>query len=240
MPKIYVINHNAISAKAVKIGIDFTIINEKTVQNVSKAKGLAVPQFKEKVLNIPKDKRWNAKRINSEVLQGIKRGESMDNIADRLFPIIDEKTSYAGLTKEEAASVIRKNENSAIRNARTMVTQAENRGRLDSYYELQAAGTILKKKWIATADERTREWHLDMDGQTVDLDEPFVDGNGNEIQYPGDPDASPETVYNCRCSMEDDILGFTDENGETHYLDKPDRESQHSEAISDEKKRREE
>ena len=61
---------------------------------------------------------------------------------------------------------------------------------------------------IATEDSRTREWHLVMDGQEVDVDEPFVDGNGNEIMYPAEPDAAPETVYNCRCSMRIHYLGM--------------------------------
>lgn len=68
---------------------------------------------KEKRLSIPKDKRWNTKKINSQVLQGILRGESAKEIAKRLKPIMNN------------------NEEAAMRNARTLMTGAENQGRLE-------------------------------------------------------------------------------------------------------------
>lgn len=55
--------------------------------------------------------------------------------------------------------------------------------------------------WNVTLDSRTREFHASMEGQEVGLDEPFVDGQGNELMYPGDRDAPPETVINCRCTL---------------------------------------
>lgn len=197
MYKIYTMNHNAIAPTADSLGISFTIVNEKTVRNLVKAGNIKLPY---KDLNKIKDVRWNTKKLNSAVLQGIIQGDSMDRIAERILPIVHN------------------NESAAIRNARTMVTGAENQGRLDSFQELQDMGTVIKKKWIATLDDRVRTWHADMNGDEVDLDESFVDGNGNELQYPGDPDAEPETVYNCRCAMEAVIIGFKDENGKTNYL----------------------
>lgn len=197
MYKIYSMNHNAIAPTADSLGISFTIVNEKTVRNLAKSGDIKLPYKK---LNKIKDARWNTKKLNSAVLQGIIQGDSMDRIAERILPIVHN------------------NESAAIRNARTMVTGAENQGRLDSFQELQDMGTVIKKKWIATLDDRVREWHAEMDGDEVDLDENFVDGNGNELQYPGDPDAEPETVYNCRCAMEAVIIGFKDENGKTNYL----------------------
>lgn len=198
VPDLYMVNHNAIAPTAKSLGIDFTIVNEHTLKNVTMAKKLPLP----KKLNVAKDMRWNAKKMNSALLQGIIQGESMPKIANRMLPII--KTNRAA----------------AIRSARTMVTQAENKGRLDSYFELQDEGAVVKKRWIATMDDRTRAWHLDMDGQEVDLDENFVDGNGNELEYPGDPSAEPETVYNCRCSMELVVIGFKDKDGHTNYVDR--------------------
>lgn len=57
----------------------------------------------------------------------------------------------------------------------------------------------VRRVWRATGDGRTRDAHAWMDGQEVGLDEPFVDGYGNELMYPGDPAAPPETTINCRC-----------------------------------------
>lgn len=215
---IYATNYNfTVNQANMTLATNFDLVNENTVARLITRKNL-LPQ---KVLNVPKDMRWNAKQINSSVLQGILRGESVYKIADRLKPIMN------------------RNEASAIRNARTIVTGAENRGRLDSMQYLQDEGIVLKKKWIATADENTRDWHLEMDGQEVELDENFVDGNGNELEYPGDPNGEPETVYNCRCTMETVIIGFTNENGDITYLDESlHSDTGHRDRIEDEMERR--
>ena len=53
----------------------------------------------------------------------------------------------------------------------------------------------------------TREEHLELDGQEREIDEPFENSLG-EIMYPGDPDADPANVYNCRCTLVTRVLGF--------------------------------
>jgi hypothetical protein len=68
----------------------------------------------------------------------------------------------------------------------------------------------VRRIWNATLDKRVRDAHRDMNKQGVGMDEPFVDGDGNRLQYPGaiwpgDPDA-PETVINCRCTVTYEIL----------------------------------
>jgi uncharacterized protein with gpF-like domain len=55
------------------------------------------------------------------------------------------------------------------------------------------------RTWVATLDDRTRDTHAEMDGQIVGMDEPFVSPSGAELMYPGDPNAPPEEVINCRC-----------------------------------------
>ena len=96
---------------------------------------------------------------------------------------------------------------SAIRNARTATTSAENRGRMDSYHRAQDMGVQIVKVWMATNDERTREEHLELDGQEREIDEPFENSIG-KIMYPGDPDADPANVYNCRCTLVTRVVGF--------------------------------
>lgn len=59
----------------------------------------------------------------------------------------------------------------------------------------------VERTWHSTSDHRTRDAHIDMDGQTVGMDEPFVDGDGNQLMYPGDPSAPGETTINCRCTF---------------------------------------
>ena len=113
----------------------------------------------------------------------------MDKIADRMQTVTD------------------MNGVSAIRNARTMVTGAENAGRIDMMHKAATDGVIMRKRWIATTDSRTRDWHRDLDGIEVDMDEPFQNDFG-DIMFPGDPTADGANVWNCRCTLGYRIVGF--------------------------------
>lgn len=218
LPKIYQINYNHIGDELDKMGVAFNLVNEDVVARLSKQDKITLPKKK---LNIPKDELWNTRKLNSAVLQGILQGESMRDISKRIEPIVNG------------------NKDAAIRNARTMVTGAENGGRIDSYNRLEQQGVIMAKVWIATPDERTRTWHLDLDGQEVGINEDFVDGNGNKLQYPGDPHADPSTVYNCRCSMSSHIKGFRKSDGHIEYINIPSATKQHEKAIEEERRERE-
>lgn len=102
------------------------------------------------------------------------------------------------------------NKDAAIRSARTIVTGAENKGRMDSYKRAQDDGIILQKEWLSSDQPgRTRNWHLPkaFDELIVDIDKPFHNGEG-DIMFPGDPTASGANVYNCRCSMSSVVKGF--------------------------------
>lgn len=59
--------------------------------------------------------------------------------------------------------------------------------------------SLVIRKWSSTRDPRTRDAHRSMHGQEVGLNEPFIDGNGNRLMFPGDPSAPAETIINCRC-----------------------------------------
>lgn len=81
--------------------------------------------------------------------------------------------------------------------ARTETTRLQSEG-------TQALGEewgVKKKAWLATQDDRTRDSHLDADGQEVALDEPF-DIGGYKMMQPGDMDmgAPISEVANCRCT----------------------------------------
>jgi SPP1 gp7 family putative phage head morphogenesis protein len=56
------------------------------------------------------------------------------------------------------------------------------------------------KEWLSAKDERTRHDHRLANGQRVEIDEPFI-VMGENLQFPGDPDGSPENVIRCRCTM---------------------------------------
>ena len=187
LPEVYSINYNVLAPTVDGVGgYSFALVDADTVRNLATTDKSLLPY---KQLDEKKDIRWNVKKMNSEVLQGILQGEPMDRIASRL------------------SKVIGMDETAAIRNARTMVTGAENKGRQDSYARATADGIILDKEWIATNDSRTRHWHAELDGKTVPQDKPFSNDIGL-IMFPGDPGAHPANVYNCRCTMAAVIKGF--------------------------------
>jgi uncharacterized protein with gpF-like domain len=57
----------------------------------------------------------------------------------------------------------------------------------------------MQKRWVCMF-QNSRDAHMDADGQTVDVDEPFEVG-GEEMDYPGGGD-DPENNINCQCEIE--------------------------------------
>lgn len=184
LANVYALNYNYLAGELPK-AYAYGLITPQTV------KGLAFKQ-----LNLVKATWWNKDRMNKEVLQGILQGESMQKIAKRF------------------ANVFGMNKASAIRNARTAVTYAENQGRLDGMFEAEKTGTVLMKVWTATHDSRTRDSHMEMDGVMVWPNERFPNG----LMCPGDESGEPAEVYNCRCAMGTRIVGFRDKYGQVHYV----------------------
>ena len=160
--------------------ISFELYDAATVERLLKDNPKMLPEWK---IDEPKDYIWNEKRVQNAVTQGIIQGESIANIAKRL-------------TTELAT------DNASKMNmfARTAVTGAQNAGRIQRMRESADMGIKVKKIWLATMDDRTRDTHKELDGQERDIDEPF-EVDGMEIDYPGDPEALPEMVYNCRCTL---------------------------------------
>ena len=192
LPEVYAMNYNATGEAFNGIGgYSFTLTDADTIRNLVESDSSLLPM---RELDFAKDVAWNIEKMNAEVLQGILQGESMDKIADRL------------------AQVIGMNLRSAISAARTMVTSAENKGRQDGFERAAAMGIILEREWIATSDGRTRDWHRELDGVTVGVDEPFENAIG-KIMYPGDPSANGANVWNCRCTIAAKILGFKSVRG---------------------------
>lgn len=172
-------------------GVDWTIINENTVKNLMMQNKSILPLPEQVGVNVPKDQRWNEKKMTNALLQGILQGKSIDKIADSF----------------QAVSGI--NRTSAIRNARTSVTSAQNSGKQSAYDKIyKERGIKYQKEWDAARDKRVRESHAMLDGVRVDYDERFPNG----LMYPGDFSiVIPSEVYNCRCTMRRVIPGLTDD-----------------------------
>lgn len=183
--------------------VSFNIYNEESVARLLKKNPKMLPEWK---IHERKDYAWNRQKVENCITQGIIQGEGIEQITDRL-----------------SDALITQNENRMRTFARTGMTGAQNAGRQASMEDAEDMGIKVKKRWLATLDSRTRDTHQELDGQEVPVDEPF-EVDGMEIMYPGDPNAEPELVYNCRCTMIEVYEGIDrksvrrayddDENGE--------------------------
>ena len=162
------------------VNFGFNTYNTNAVINLVKDDPQLLPKWK---IDQKKDYIWNQKNINMAITQGIIQGESLNQISKRVA------TGLSG-----------KNKNLMDTFAKTAMTQAQNSGRLERMNEGKQLGIDVKKKWVATLDNRTRYTHRELDGQIVDTDEDFKT-EGYTIAYPGDPEAHPSLVYNCRCAI---------------------------------------
>lgn len=165
-------------------GYSFDLYDKHTVERLLRTDPKMLPEWR---IDEPKDYTWNAKRVQNSVMQGIIQGESIPQIAKRL---------------EEGLATDNNRKMNLF--ARTAITGAQNAGRMERLHEAVGMGVKVKKKWLATMDDRTRDAHADLDGQEVDIDEKFrvtEKGQTYEIDFPGDPNADPSMTYNCRCTL---------------------------------------
>lgn len=155
-----------------RLNTSFSLYNHDAVERLIKRNPAMLPIPKvDKML----DYKWNKQHIQSAITQGILQGESILKIAKRMQRV-------TGM-----------DERAAIRNARTAMTGAQNGGRLDAMERASERGLGIKKAWMATLDDRTRDSHVELDGEQVEIDEEF----SNRLMFPGDPEGEPAEVYNC-------------------------------------------
>lgn len=179
MPEVYAVNTNWTEytiEKTLKVDTSFTLFDEPTVERLVRDKPNLLPKAE---IDIPMDKRWNKEKLNSAITQGILQGETTDEIARRLAAVTD------------------MNQNSAVRNAATMTTSAQNGGRNDTIKRAEGMGISIKKRWLATLDGHTRPTHRQCDGEERETGKLFSNG----LEFPGDPNGKPAEVYNCRCCL---------------------------------------
>lgn len=197
-PGIYSLNRNYAAYKIEQVSdkADFTLWDEQTVKRLIVEQPDLMPYYPPKrALQRGIDLKYGKQQITASVTSSILQGKSIPKIANDLQSRMQDM-----------------NRTSAIRTARTAVTAAQNAGRLDTYRAAQDMGIKLKKRWLATLDNRTRHAHAMLDGQTVDVDKPFkVDGY--EIMYPGDSSAPGYLVYNCRCTQIAEVDGEDTSSG---------------------------
>lgn len=156
-------------------------IEKRTGRKLAPLRG--APNIPEYRISLSKDAQWNAREISASLARGIASGESLSQTNKRI-----------------AHDVATQNRDAFLRSARTLLTGAQNAGRDAAMKAAADLGVNVRKMWIATLDHRTRDAHRELDGQVVDIDQPFT-VYGDTIRFPGDPLAKPALVYNCRCTL---------------------------------------
>ena len=121
------------------------------------------------------------KNLRNELVIGYNEGESIQQIITRL-----NKNVFDGYKKGYELERI----------ARTETMTTVNYGTLKAYEEAE----VPNKEWIATTDDRTRDNHLLMDGQTVGTKEEFESPEGDRTLAPGQFGLADEDI-NCRCTI---------------------------------------
>ena len=185
-PGIYSLNRNyaAFTIEQVNGNVGFTLWDERTVRRMVVEQPDVMPYYPPKrAVKRGIDLAWGKRQISAQVTAGILQGESIGKLADRL-----------------QINIPNMNRASAVRSARTAVTNAENAGRQDAFQQAAEMGIKVYKRWVATKDGRTRHEHGRADGQIVPHDKPFTVG-GEKLMFPGDNAGSPWNIYNCRCRM---------------------------------------
>jgi uncharacterized protein with gpF-like domain len=151
--------------------LDFNLYEPNIIRAVEQRSGFFVDRTNEST----------AKSLSDTLSDGIKAGESIEDLSRRVDKIFRFSENYR-----------------AKRIAQTEVIGATNDGQVKAFGE---AG-FKKKSWSTARDELVRKSHR-IDGQVRDLTQSFTTKAGSHLQYPGDrtSGAPAEEVINCRCTV---------------------------------------
>jgi len=132
--------------------------------------------------------------VVSAILEGTNRGETTEQIAQR----VDDILTYTGSENwPNRAQVIAQTE-----------TNRHFNGSMLAHGLLQekngAQGLI--KRWDTQMDGKERVEHRDANNQTRPLNQPFDVGD-QPLLFPGDPTGAPWNVINCRCGLRLEKVG---------------------------------
>ena len=111
---------------------------------------------------------------------------NLDDVKRILLAGFDENLGTPQIARNLRKFYVDKSPFKAMRVARTEVTKASSFGQVEA---ARQSGIVKKKTWMTSRDERVRDEHKDMDGETVKLDGKF----SNSLEYPNEP--------MCRCVL---------------------------------------
>ena len=121
------------------------------------------------------------KKIAAEISRGVSRSVMYSEIAKNI-------ALYGKIPK-----------NNAMRIARTEAHRIQIQATADAQRKAKANGADVVKQWDSALDKRTRDSHMELDGQIRELEEEF-EVNGHKALHPGGFGV-PEEDINCRCAL---------------------------------------
>lgn len=122
-------------------------------------------------------------QLNKIITDGYRGGKGINDIANQVTRRFDQLSSWE-----------------AKRIARTEVNTSHNKATVDTYQDFGVEYT----QWIAAADDRTRDSHVEVDGEIIPMGGKYSNGLG----YPGDMSGPIEEWINCRCSNAPFVIPF--------------------------------
>ena len=114
-------------------------------------------------------------QLNQIISDGYREGKGINQVANDITKRFDQLADWE-----------------ARRIARTEINTSHNQATRDQYKEDGVEYT----QWIAANDDRTRDSHVDVDGEIIPIDGKYSNG----LAFPGDTSGPLEEWINCRCS----------------------------------------
>ena len=144
---------------------------------------------------------WTQNVINTVLTESYDKIEGISKTSKDKIKALIQKGVQDGLGIDEIARNIRSGVGGMNRStliARTEIISASNLGSIEG---ARATGLPMKKLWLSTPDERTRDTHRDVKPVET-LDGVFTVGV-DSMEYPGDSShgASVGNFANCRCAV---------------------------------------
>ncbi|MEG0694170.1 MAG: phage minor head protein [Erysipelotrichaceae bacterium] len=163
----------SVAKVAVFGGLATSLINEYLYDNMS-------PTTWRDTIN--EDNNKLIRGIRSVLITGITNGQTLKEMSD------------------EMKDQIRIGQNRALTTIQSETHRADEDASLKSMRDAKDKGVIMKKRWLATLDSRTRKTHQHLDGQTIDIDDYFVSKSGRKALAPRKFGVAKEDI-NCRCRI---------------------------------------
>lgn len=123
-------------------------------------------------------------RLRHEFAQSIGNGETQEQLLSRIMKVTGRER------------------NDAMRILRTESTHVDSLAKQQTAYEhFMATGIKPRKRWVCIF-HNSRDSHMQLHNQVVDIDQKFPLPSGGYIDYPGDSSAGAAEVVNCQCYLE--------------------------------------